>query len=108
MTLHFFRRKMNNLEVIKFNTDGIKNTVANMSHTIMTSTGSVNSVLEDANESLLDWAPAIFSIGMVIVFILMGVGPTSIKQGARDNFFWVVAAMVGVACVPGLVQAFLG
>ncbi|WOO88684.1 hypothetical protein R2F61_07075 [Mollicutes bacterium LVI A0078] len=99
---------MNNLDVIKFNTDGIKNTVVNMSHTIMTSTGSVESVLEDTQKNLLAWAPAIFSIGLIILFLLMAVGPERVKQGSRDNIFWVIASMVGLSCVPGLIQAFLG
>lgn len=99
---------MNNLEVIKFNTEVIKHTLVNTTNTVMTSAGSVNSVLEDTQKNLLSWAPALFSIGLIILFSLMAVGPDRVKQGARDNLFWVIAAMVGLSCVPGLVQAFLG
>lgn len=97
---------MNNLELMKTSASVLKENLISMSHTVMTST-SVDSVLEDTNTNLMKWAPYLFTTGLIIVFLLMAVGPDRVKQGARDNFFWIIVAMVGLSCVPALVEAFL-
>lgn len=98
---------MNNLEILKNQMEAGMHIVAQHT-TIMTDASGVNSVLQDTQHTLMSWAPVIFSIGLALLFLLMGVGPTNIKNAARENIFWVIAAMVGIACAPGLVQAFLG
>lgn len=68
---------------------------------------SVDSVLKDTKSTLLKWAPTIFSIGLILLFLLIAIGPERVKQGARDNVFWVIGAMIGIASINGLISAFL-
>lgn len=94
---------MNKLELLNQSVATVKELLLNT-----TVLSSVDSVLKKTEKNLLGWAPYVFSIGMLILFLLMAVGPDRVKQGARDNFFWVVVAMIGVSAGPGLIQAFLG